>query len=43
MNIGITGTGLTPASITNLKKILDDADINVSSIGTKSKTKNYHF
>ena len=40
MNIGITGTGLTPASITNLKKILDDADINVSSIGTKSKTKN---
>ena len=39
MNIGITGTGLTPASITNLKKILDDADINVSSIGTKSKTK----
>ena len=39
MNVGITGTGLTPSSLNNLKNILDDSEIDNFHIGTKSKTK----
>ena len=39
MNVGITGTGLTPSSLNNLKNILDDSGIDNFHIGTKSKTK----
>ena len=39
MNVGITGTGLTPSSQNNLKKILDDSGIEHFQIGSKSKIK----
>ena len=39
MNVGITGTGLTPSSQNNLKKILDDSGIEHVQIGSKSKIK----
>tara|TARA_B100000029_G_scaffold101452_1_gene91741 strand:- start:1822 stop:2823 length:1002 start_codon:yes stop_codon:yes gene_type:complete len=39
MNIGITGTGLTPSSLNNLRKILDDNGIDSFQITNKSKTK----
>ena len=39
MNVGIAGTGLTPSSQNNLKKILDDSGIEYSQIGSKSKTR----
>ena len=39
MNVGITGTGLTPSSQNNLKKILDDSGIEHFQIGSKSRIK----
>ena len=39
MNVGIAGSGFTPSSLTNLKKILDDAGITSFPISTKSKKK----
>jgi len=38
MNVGITGSGFTPSSLTNLKKILDDVGIISIPMGVKSKT-----
>jgi|TARA_B110000014_G_scaffold250379_1_gene226547 NAD+ kinase len=39
MNVGIAGSGFTPSSLANLKKILDDSGINSFLIAAKSKTK----
>ena len=39
MNVGIAGSGFTLSSLTNLKKILDDAGITSFPISTKSKKK----
>ena len=39
MNVRIAGTGLTPSSQNNLKKILDDSAIEYSQFGSKSKTR----
>ena len=39
MNVGITGSGFTPSSLTSLKRILDDVGITSIVMGTKSKTK----
>ena len=39
MKVGIAGSGFTPSSLTNLKKILDDAGITSFPISTKSKKK----
>ena len=39
MNVGITGSGFTPSSLLNLKKILDDSGIINFPINAKSKKK----
>ncbi len=39
MNVGIAGSGFTPSSLTNLKKILDESGITSFPITTNSKTK----
>ena len=39
MHIGLYGKGLTESSVKSIKKILDDADIQTSVLGAKSKPK----